>query len=117
MKVSMTAETNVAIVKICGRLDASNTKEYKEMFQTYLKTYALFVLDLTELEFLDSTGLGAIISSLKQASEASGDIAVANLQPKPKMLFEITRAHKIFNVFNDIDSAVFFMQNRSSLMK
>ena len=106
MKVEMIPEGNVAIVKISGRLDASNSKDFKEKFQSYLEECKKFVFDMEEMEFLDSTGLGAIISSLKNASESGGDIYIANLQPKPKMLFEITRAHKIFDVFDDVKSAI-----------
>lgn len=106
MNVTMNPVGNVAVVEISGRIDASNSKDFKEKFQSYLENYTHFVFDMTELEFLDSTGLGAVISSLKNASEAGGDIAIANLQPKPKMLFEITRAHKIFSVHDDVESAI-----------
>ena len=105
MKISYEKKGKVGVIGITGRLDASNEKELKDTFRTYLSETIYFVLDCSELEFVDSTGLGAIISILKNTTELNGDIYIANLQEKPRMLFEITRAYKIFEVFDDVDTA------------
>lgn len=104
----ITTEKNgkVMILHYSGRLDASNAQEMKEKFRSYLTDAHFFVFDLTELDFIDSTGLGAIISCMKAVNELSGEIYLANLQAKPRLLFEITRAYKIFDVFDDVDTAV-----------
>ena len=65
-----------------------------------------FVFDMAGCEFIDSTGLGTIVACLKSASQGGGDIHIANLQDKPRMVFDITRAHKIFHIFDDLDAAV-----------
>jgi anti-sigma B factor antagonist len=57
-------------------------------------------------EFIDSTGLGMIVACLKSASQAGGDIRLARLQEKPKMVFDITRAYKIFQFFDSLETAV-----------
>jgi len=106
MKIDFHKDGKIGIIKIFGRLDAANSRELKEKFQTYLEEVVFFVLDFSELEFIDSTGLGAIISSLKHASEMGGDVYIANLQPKPRMVFNITRAYKVFEVFDEVDAAV-----------
>jgi len=106
MEIKINKKGDVTIIKVIKRLDASNYKIFKEKIHSFSKEDIYFVLDFSELEFLDSTGLGAIISSLKYASEKGGDVYIANLQPKPKMLFEITRAYKIFNVFDSVKAAI-----------
>ncbi|HOH47134.1 MAG TPA: STAS domain-containing protein, partial [Candidatus Cloacimonadota bacterium] len=63
-------------------------------------------LDMAECDFIDSTGLGTIVACLKSASQGGGDIRIARLQDKPRMVFDITRAHKIFDIFDDLDAAI-----------
>ncbi len=106
MNLEFTTIDRIGKLLIKGRLDASNANELKEKFNTYIEEVANFVFDCSELEFVDSTGLGAIISCTKRASVNNGDIYIANLQDKPRMLFEVTRAYKMFEVFDDVDSAI-----------
>lgn len=100
------AKDNIGLVKIIGRVDSSNEAELKTKFQEFLEEYRYFVLDCSLLEFIDSSGLGALLTCLKNANNLGGNLCIANLQSKPAMLFEITRAHKVFNVFDDVDSAI-----------
>ncbi|MDY6915124.1 MAG: STAS domain-containing protein [Candidatus Cloacimonadota bacterium] len=106
MKIQFYRDGKVGIIKIIGRLDAANSRELKEKFQEFLEEVVFFVMDFSELEFIDSTGLGAVISSFKHASEMGGEVYIADLQPKPRMVFNITRAYKIFEVFDDVDAAI-----------
>ncbi|MFO7895644.1 MAG: STAS domain-containing protein [Candidatus Cloacimonadales bacterium] len=100
------ANDQVGIVKIVGRVDSSSEAKLKKEFLNYLQEYKNFVFDCSELEFIDSSGLGALLSCLKNATKENGDLYIANLQPKPRMLFEITRAYKVFDVFDDLDAAI-----------
>ncbi len=106
MNISFEIRKGAGIVSLEGRLDASNSKVLKDHFQDYLSKSRNFVFDLGKLEFIDSTGLGAIVACLKYVSELNGDIYIAKLQAKPRMVFEITRAYKIFDVFDDVESAL-----------
>lgn len=111
MTIEFHKEGRIGIIKIIGRLDASNARELKDNFVKYLEENIFFVMDFSELEFIDSTGLGAVISAFKHASEVDGDVYIANLQPKPRMVFDITRAYRIFDVYEDVESAIEAMQN------
>lgn len=106
MEQKFQMQDDVGILEISGRLDATNTWELKSKFPEYLSQTNRFVLNLEGLEFIDSTGLGGIVSCLKTASESGGDVKIAMLQAKPRMVFEITRAHKIFDIYDEVNSAV-----------
>lgn len=106
MQLNFRQEGNVGIVEISGRLDAYNATEFKNQVSKHFEETQNFVFDLGKLEFLDSTGLGSLIACLKSVSEQDGDIRIANMSDKPRMVFEITRAHKIFEIFDDVDIAV-----------
>ncbi len=106
MEQKFQMQEDVGILEISGRLDATNTWELKSKFPEYLRQTNRFVLNLEGLEFIDSTGLGGIVSCLKTASERGGDVKIAMLQAKPRMVFEITRAHKIFDIYDEVNSAI-----------
>ncbi len=106
MEQKFQMQEDVGILEVSGRLDATNTWELKSKFPEYMSQTNRFVLNLERLEFIDSTGLGGIVSCLKTASERGGDVKIAMLQPKPRMIFEITRAHKIFEIYDELDSAI-----------
>ncbi|MBI9031949.1 STAS domain-containing protein [bacterium] len=106
MELSFELRENVGVLKVSGRLDAYNSTEFKESFTKYTEQTVNFVLDLSNLDFLDSTGLGSLVACLKAISEKDGDIRIANMSEKPRMVFEITRAYKIFEIFDDVDVAI-----------
>jgi anti-sigma B factor antagonist len=106
MELKFRTQEDVGIIEVVGRLDAANTWEFKSKFTEYLTRTNRFVLNLEGLESLDSAGLSEIVSCLKVASEVGGDIKIVRLQQEPRMLFETTRADRIFDMYDEVDSAV-----------
>ncbi len=106
MKLEFKQTEKYLLVKIIGRLDISNTTHFKAEISKYLKDVRLVIFDFSELEFLDSTGLGSIISVLKIISKNNGNIFIADLQEKPRILFEITRAKRIFDIYPTVQKAI-----------
>ena len=106
MELNFKIQDNVGILEIVGRLDAYNSSELKSYFDQISLETTNHVFDMTGCEFIDSTGLGTIVACLKAASQNGGDIRLANLQDKPRMVFDITRAYKIFHIFDDLDAAL-----------
>lgn len=106
MELTFEMKENVGVLKVIGRLDAYNSPEFKESFTKYSEQTVNFALDLSSVDFLDSTGLGIIVACLKSISEKDGDIRIVNPSEKALMVIEITRAYKIFEIFDDVDVAV-----------
>ncbi|MDD4310373.1 MAG: STAS domain-containing protein [Candidatus Cloacimonetes bacterium] len=113
MKVSFKQENNVGIIEINGRLDAYNAPELRAAYDQVADKVTNFVIDMNDCEFIDSTGLGTIVACLKSASQGGGDIHIARLQDKPRMVFDITRAHKIFHIYDDLDAAIMGFEDDS----
>jgi len=107
MDISFALKNKVGVIKLSGRLDAYGSKILRDEFNQVADKAVNFVLDLEQCEFIDSTGLGTIVACLKSASQGGGDIHIANLQDKPRMVFDITRAHRIFHIFDDLNAAIF----------
>jgi len=117
MNLNYVEKGKVGILEIEGRLDAYNAPELKSRFEQLIKQTPYFIFDMKHCEFVDSTGLGMIVACLKSASQSGGDIRMAKLQDKPKMVFEITRAYKIFQFFDDVESALESYEQEFNLSK
>lgn len=106
MNLNFYEKNKVGVLEIQGRLDAYNAPDLKSKFEQSISKTPYFIFDMSGCEFIDSTGLGMIVACLKSASQAGGDIRLVRLQDKPKMVFDITRAYKIFQFFDSVDAAM-----------
>lgn len=64
------------------------------------------VVDLSSCEFLDSTFLGVLVSTLKKTVRQNGDLKLIGFQPAVRSMFELTRMYRVFDSFSNIDDAV-----------
>ncbi len=87
-------------------LDAGTTASFKEGMKPLLVEGAKVVLDLSRVEFIDSSGLGALVSSLRLAHGMNAEIKLFGLRKPVRALFELVKMHRVFEVFNSADEAI-----------
>jgi len=86
-------------LKIQGELDVSNISEFKDTLFKGIESQSPNVLmDCGELKYIDSTGLGVMVSALKKSKALGGSIKIVNLKPYLQKIFTITALDKIFNI-------------------
>ena len=84
-----------------GRLDSSTVKELKNNIHHINKAKGVkLVIDLGEVEFIDSSGLGSLVAGYRLVSSEAGDIKLSSPTPQTQSLFELTRMDKLFDVFD-----------------
>jgi anti-sigma B factor antagonist len=89
------------------RLDANNSEELKvELKRLFESGTKDLVIDLKEIHFIDSSGLGVMVSGYKNASTLHGTLKLSNLQSQVKSMFELTRLHRVFDIFTTVDDAL-----------
>lgn len=97
------------VVKLNGGLNAATVDDFKTACFRWLgehESLQLIVLDLSAVDFMDSAGLGVLVELLKHMSERNGDVHLACLQKQARIVFEITRAYKIFDIFDTVETAL-----------
>lgn len=88
-----------------NRFDKVNSLEFKEyMIELISKHKNSFILDLSQIEFMDSSALGAVVSVLKHLQPAGDMCLVTNQQPVISLL-NLTRMNKVFLIFDNIEAA------------
>jgi anti-sigma B factor antagonist len=89
------------------RLDAHNSKELKDyLLVLYDDGNKNLVLDLSEVRFVDSSGLGALLSGHKNAGLRDGRFALACVQSRVQSMFELTRLTRVFEIYKDVEEAL-----------
>ncbi len=89
------------------RLDAHNSGELKsQMLKLFEDGKHNLVVDLQAVRFVDSSGLGALVSGFKNASSRNGSLKLSGLQLQVKSMFELTRLHRVFEIFTDTSEAL-----------
>lgn len=89
------------------RLDAHNSGDLKtQMLKLFEEGKSNLVVDLQSVRFVDSSGLGALVSGFKNASSRNGSLKLTGLQLQVKSMFELTRLHRVFEIYNDAEEAL-----------
>ena len=89
------------------RLDAHNSGDLKsQMLSLFEDGKSHLVIDLRDVRFVDSSGLGALVSGYKNASARNGNLKLCGLQPQVKSMFELTRLHRVFEIYPTADEAL-----------
>ncbi|MFZ4537065.1 STAS domain-containing protein [Propionivibrio sp.] len=109
MKLKTQALENTSGILITAEgenLDASNSKDFKESIQPYLDSHILAIVDLSPLRFVDSSGLGVLLSCLRTMNNKESQLKLIGLTKPVRALFELVRMHRIFSIYNSLDEAL-----------
>lgn len=92
-------EKNRWEVSLEGEIDIYNSAAFKEKVGELLKERCANVnIDCTNLEYIDSTGLGALVSILKLVKQEGNNVSLSNVKPSVHKLFQITDLDKVFMI-------------------
>lgn len=98
--------TETVVIHVGEALDFRNADEFKATFQEHVDDgVRQFILDFSETEVLDSTGLGAIFSLYREISSDDGKVAFANVSEPVQVVVQLTRTYKIFRQFPSVEAA------------
>ncbi len=88
-----------------GELDAYTVADFRQALSD-LAEHARVVIDLSDVPFMDSAGLGALIGGIRRAREHGGEVAVACSRPTLTKLLHTTGFDRIVPVTDTVDAAV-----------
>lgn len=107
MEIAAEKIGNVAVILVpVEELDASNAAEFKRDIAPMLQANSQTVIDLSRVRFVDSSGLGAMLSCLRQVSARSGDLKLCGMSKQVRATFELVRMNRIFDIFPTREEAV-----------
>ena len=93
-------------VSLDGRLVAACSEEFRELMFDRLKESRLILFDLTSMAHIDSSGLGALVAVLQKVTVMGGVVKLACLQSRPRIVFDITKVYRIFDIFDTVEAGL-----------
>ena len=106
-KEGMEMKKKVTHVLVTGeRLDSGNIEVFKSESDKLLKAGGVgIVIDFSKTKFIDSIGLGTLVSILKATTLQNMNVVLCSLSPQIRQIFELTRLYRLFDVFDNVDDA------------
>lgn len=100
MSFSLEQSNDVTIVTVQGQLVVTNRQEFKQMVLDAMEQGARTVIvDFVDASYIDSSGLGALVSLSRRLRDAGGDLRLVGLSDELRTLFELTRLDALFPLF------------------
>ncbi len=108
MTISM--DLGVHVIEPSGILDGTQTNAFRQQVTVALeKGTKVLLIDLKDITFVDSSGLGVLVACLKNARTAGSKMYICSINDQIRMLFELTSMDRVFEIFQDraaFDAAV-----------
>jgi anti-sigma B factor antagonist len=107
MPLSVDKTGDILILTLAGdTLDASNAREFKTEAAPLLTPAGKVIFDMSRLHFVDSSGLGAMLSCLRQLKGVGGELKLCAMTKAVRALFELVRMHRVFEIFETREDAI-----------
>ena len=117
MKVQTETEGNwLTVFSLSGELDAYTAPEFREsLVETLDRDLVWILVDLNEVEYIDSVALGILIGGAKRANERDGELAVVCHRPSLLKIFDISGTRELLNVCEDSSRARQLLEQRRAM--
>lgn len=98
---------SIQVVKVESLLNEMTNREILNHVQSYIeKGFNKFIVDLSDLSFMNSVGLNFLLSMMKNSEKSGGELAVANANEQIIGLLEITKLKNMFNLKPSLETAL-----------
>ncbi|TAD74924.1 MAG: anti-sigma factor antagonist [Oscillatoriales cyanobacterium] len=99
--------TTVIILKPEGRLDITTAWQFRLKLQECIsKLSPHIVVNLSEVNFIDSSGLTSLVAGMRDADKEKGSFRLCQVHPEAKLVFEVTMMDSVFEIFDSEEQAL-----------
>lgn len=107
MEISITPMRRVDLLAVSGRVDSSTSTELDEVLQNRLdEGRANLVLDLSDVDYMSSSGLRSLVSALRASKKKGGDVRIAAPSERVREVLGLAGLDSLFESYDDVTAAV-----------
>lgn len=96
----------LATLEPSGYVTVANASEFQRQLTTVVTSqeYSILLVDMNQVEFLDSAGLMAMVSAFRLAQNLGKRFSICSLAPSVRIIFEVTQLDRVFEIFDSRDT-------------
>ncbi len=107
LRLDVTERDGWSVLEVGGEIDVATAPRLREQLIKLVNDQQLrIVVDLHDVDFIDSTGLGVLIGALKRVRTNDGDLVLVCTDPRIVKVFEITGLDQVFRILPSVDAVV-----------
>lgn len=107
MQLATYEKENVLIINIIGEVDLYNAPKIKEVVNDNIrKGFLKFIINMQEVTYIDSTGIGSLIFARQTILAAKGSLRLIHIKDSVKKIFELTRLNSFFTILDNENDAI-----------
>ncbi len=107
MELKLEQIDDITFAQVCEEsIRADNAPEFKACLLSLLKPDAKIVLDMGSLKFMDSSGIGSLLSFVKKSQNTQDSLKLCNVTKQVQNLFDLVRVNRFLHVFESCEEAV-----------
>ena len=95
----ITVTDNQVLVHLSGDIYVEEAAQLRESLIGYLENgHRMFIIDLSDVDYIDSTGMGTLVAIRKRALQNGGSVIIKGINGLVKEIFELSRLTKVFEI-------------------
>lgn len=107
MEIAERKSGDIVIIDISGEIDLYNAPDLKDLIKNHIENQEYNILvNLEKVGYIDSSGIGALISSLSNLKKYQGTLKVLKVFGAVRKVFELTKLTNFFEIFDDEEKAI-----------
>ena len=107
MNIAEEKSNDIVVCTPEGEIDIHSSVELRRAFDKIIKNNEKkLVVDFSGVPYIDSSGLATLIELLQRLKKLGGTLRLCNMAEKVKTVFEITKVHKLFSIFDTRQDAL-----------
>jgi len=107
---------NCILISLAGRFDTASVNTMKEVFKDLIGgAVTKVIVDMSQVSFVDSAGLSALVSALKLVRRIGGDMVIAGMQPQAETVFSLTMLDQVIPIYADRQEALTALSQQADI--
>lgn len=107
MGLELDKKEDLCIARGTGKFDVATSSGFKKDVKVAISEgFNQVIVNFSDVTFVDSSGLGALVACLRVANQSGGDLRLCCVTQEIRMLLELTRLHKVFEIFESEQDAI-----------
>jgi anti-sigma B factor antagonist len=105
LDLEQTERDGHAVIVVRGEVDLATSPQLRDTLAGLVEGSRSVIVDLDQVGFIDSTGIGVLVGGVKRARSQGGDLSLVCTQRRILKVLEITGLTQVFTVFESLDAA------------